>query len=206
MGPAHTGLAGPQCSRASSDRLLACAQRLLHAGRQLADESTVASLALLPWSTLHLTSRLRGAGGDGGSTGAESRSCYLEMYQGKKALKVGPAGVAGALSSSVRSSLACACACGPQALLLAWHSFGHANMRLHVQVNPAEEQLARWTRCRLSNELLSPPCVIDELGMLYNKDAVVRRGGTGKWHIDWAHSQTNTTCVSACPPVLGSVP
>jgi hypothetical protein len=32
--------------------------------------------------------RLRGGGGDGGSTGAESRSSYLEMYQEKKLDKV----------------------------------------------------------------------------------------------------------------------
>ena len=35
--------------------------------------------------------RLRGGGGDGGSTGAESRSCYLEMYRGKRDEKVDPA-------------------------------------------------------------------------------------------------------------------
>lgn len=32
--------------------------------------------------------RLRGGGGDGGSTGAESRECYLEMYLEKKPDKV----------------------------------------------------------------------------------------------------------------------
>jgi hypothetical protein len=35
--------------------------------------------------------RCRGGGGDGGSTGAESRSCYLEMYRGKQNEKVDPA-------------------------------------------------------------------------------------------------------------------
>jgi hypothetical protein len=35
---------------------------------------------------LHL--RLRGGGGDGGSTGAESRSSFLEMYARKKTVKV----------------------------------------------------------------------------------------------------------------------
>jgi hypothetical protein len=34
--------------------------------------------------------RLRGGGGDGGSTGAESRSSYLEMYKTKKDVKVCP--------------------------------------------------------------------------------------------------------------------
>jgi hypothetical protein len=41
------------------------------------------------------------------------------------------------------------------------------------KVDPKEELLARWTRCHLSNELLQPPCVADELGSLYNKEAVV---------------------------------
>jgi len=41
------------------------------------------------------------------------------------------------------------------------------------QVNPAEEMLARATRCRLSGERLQPPCVADELGSLFNKDALV---------------------------------
>lgn len=35
-----------------------------------------------------LYQRLRGGGGDGGSTGAESRSSFLEMYATKKAAKV----------------------------------------------------------------------------------------------------------------------
>ena len=42
------------------------------------------------------------------------------------------------------------------------------------QVNPVEAKLAKWTRCNLSGELLQPPCVADELGNLYNKDAVVQ--------------------------------
>ena len=37
-----------------------------------------------------------------------------------------------------------------------------------------EAKLAKWTRCNLSGELLQPPCVADELGNLYNKDAVVQ--------------------------------
>lgn len=41
------------------------------------------------------------------------------------------------------------------------------------QVNPAEEMLARATRCRLSGERLQPPCVADELGSLFNKEALV---------------------------------
>lgn len=36
-------------------------------------------------------------------------------------------------------------------------------------MNPAEELLAQYTRCHLSNEMLSPPVVVDELGSLFNK-------------------------------------
>ncbi len=39
-------------------------------------------------STVHMHLRLRGGGGDGGATGAESRSSYLEMYMEKKPDKV----------------------------------------------------------------------------------------------------------------------
>ena len=35
------------------------------------------------------------------------------------------------------------------------------------------ERVAKWTRCHLSGDLLSPPCVADELGHLFNKDAIV---------------------------------
>ena len=38
-------------------------------------------------SSLQLLPRLRGGGGDGGSTGAESRSSFLEMYARKKPAK-----------------------------------------------------------------------------------------------------------------------
>lgn len=41
------------------------------------------------------------------------------------------------------------------------------------QVDPTEQRLAKWTRCQLSGEDLAPPCVADELGHLFNKDAVV---------------------------------
>lgn len=43
-----------------------------------------------------------------------------------------------------------------------------------LQVNPVEAKLAKWTRCNLSGEVLHPPCVADELGNLYNKDAMVQ--------------------------------
>ncbi|KAL6753892.1 Rtf2 RING-finger-domain-containing protein [Haematococcus lacustris] len=100
---------------------------LTHCGRCLRDNESLLEAGLVQGSTLFLSTRLVGGGGDGGSTGAESRSCYLEMYLNKKPDKV----------------------------------------------NPAEEQLARYTQCTLSGAPLLPPCVIDELGMLYNKDAMV---------------------------------
>ena len=63
------------------------------------------------------------------------------------------------------------------------HASMHAPMHVtpcmhrapHLQVekvNPAEGLHAKWTRCHLSGELLSPPVCIDELGNLFNKDAV----------------------------------
>lgn len=65
---------------------------LLHGGRVLADALPLSHYAHLgAGSTVHLTSRLPGGGGDGGATGAESRSCYLEMYLERKPDKVNPA-------------------------------------------------------------------------------------------------------------------
>lgn len=72
-------------------------QRLIWSGRQLHDADLLGSAlqrshtshtSQPAWATLQLTHRLLGGGGDGGSTGAESRSCYLEMYAGKKIEKV----------------------------------------------------------------------------------------------------------------------
>lgn len=103
-------------------------QRLVHCGRTLLATRPLGASALPPCALLEVVPRLRGGGGDGGSTGAESRSAYLEMYRGKQPDKV----------------------------------------------NPAEERLARWTACRLSALPLAPPCVADELGNLYNKEAVVQ--------------------------------
>jgi hypothetical protein len=48
-----------------------------------------------------------------------------------------------------------------------WH-------RPALQVNPEEERLAKWTTCQLTGMPLQPPCVCDELGNLFNKDAVIQ--------------------------------
>ena len=74
-----------------------CALQLItHAGRLCPDGVTLASLGMLPGGryAMDVCVRLRGGGGDGGSTGAESRASYLEMYATKKPDKVrkdGPA-------------------------------------------------------------------------------------------------------------------
>lgn len=96
-------------------------------GRTLSVRASFQSAGVSRDAVIELLPRLLGGGGDGGSTGAESRSAYLEMYRGKR----------------------------------------------HDKVNPEEERLARWTTCRLSGMPLQPPCVIDELGNLYNKEAMV---------------------------------
>ncbi|KAG2440121.1 hypothetical protein HXX76_004235 [Chlamydomonas incerta] len=100
--------------------------RLQYGAASLPDDRMLGDFCS-PSATLQLSYRLRGGGGDGGSTGAESRSCYMEMYANKKVEKV----------------------------------------------NPEEARLAAWTRCHLSGELLAAPCVADELGNLYNKDALI---------------------------------
>lgn len=41
------------------------------------------------------------------------------------------------------------------------------------KVDPNEARLAKWSRCTLSSEALKPPCVVDLLGNLYNKEALV---------------------------------
>jgi len=124
-------------------------------------------------STVEVQRRLRGGGGDGGATGAESRSSYLEMYMSKKPDKARThvaAGHGGGAHKSFCDSLV-------------WHvqwdgvcytRTSDLNLRmLDLQVDPNEERLAKWTRCQLSGEPLTPPCVADELGRLFNKDAVV---------------------------------
>lgn len=52
-----------------------------------------------------------------------------------------------------------------------------------LQVDPAERRLAQWTRCQLSGEALAHPVVSDELGHLFNKDAIV----AGALHIARRH-------------------
>lgn len=96
-------------------------------GRPLEDSSLILNSRIAPLSTLILRSRVRGGGGDGGATGAESRDCYLNMYAEKKPDKV----------------------------------------------DPNEQRLSKWLNCALSNEPLKEPCVVDWLGNVFNKEALV---------------------------------
>ncbi|PKA52563.1 hypothetical protein AXF42_Ash001543 [Apostasia shenzhenica] len=41
------------------------------------------------------------------------------------------------------------------------------------KVDPNETRLSRWTTCALSSEPLAPPCVIDRLGNIFNKESLV---------------------------------
>ncbi|KAK9670032.1 hypothetical protein RND81_13G172100 [Saponaria officinalis] len=42
------------------------------------------------------------------------------------------------------------------------------------KVDPNEKLLSKWTTCALSSEPLKPPCVVDRLGNLFNKEALVK--------------------------------
>lgn len=94
--------------------------------------------------TISFFGRVLGGGGDGGSTGAESRDAFLKMYKLPKADKV---------------QIGCS--------KLPFDFFC-------IQVDAKEERFAKWTCCQLSGEALDPPCVCDELGTLFNKDSVVK--------------------------------
>uniref|UniRef100_A0A2P2NIX5 Ubiquitin-like domain-containing protein n=1 Tax=Rhizophora mucronata TaxID=61149 RepID=A0A2P2NIX5_RHIMU len=41
------------------------------------------------------------------------------------------------------------------------------------KVDPNEQRLSKWLNCALSNEPLTQPCVIDRLGNVFNKEALV---------------------------------
>lgn len=66
------------------------AGRLVFSGRQLPSSETLSACGVQNYSTVQIVYPLLGGGGDGGATGAESRSCYLEMYLSKKPEKVDP--------------------------------------------------------------------------------------------------------------------
>ena len=96
---------------------------------------------------------LRGGGGDGGATGAESRSAYLEMY----------AWNGGTTFSRKKESLG---------------GFVRYSTQSTVRDrDEAEEDLARWFTCGLTEEPLETSdngVVVDRLGALYNKEPVLK--------------------------------
>lgn len=63
-------------------------QRFTFGGRPCLMEASLKDLGVQHNSTVDVQRRLRGGGGDGGATGAESRVSYLEMYMSKKPDKV----------------------------------------------------------------------------------------------------------------------
>ena len=63
-------------------------QSVSYRGETCGYQMTLGSLGLESGSTVDIALRLRGGGGDGGATGAESRISYLEMYASKKPDKV----------------------------------------------------------------------------------------------------------------------
>ena len=129
--------------------------RLTHLGRWLADEtSTLAAAGVGPGSTLEATvsGAMRGGGGDGGATGAESRSCYLEMY----------ADGGGKGASRKAESLGG---------FIKYQTLSTVRDR-----DEREENLARWFNCTLTEEPLDETeggVVIDRLGSLFNKEPVL---------------------------------
>ena len=75
---------------------------------------------------------------------------------------------------------------------------------LRLQVDPREAQLAKATRCQLSGQMLSPPVAADELGHLFNKDAVVAALLARTLPPDLAHigrCVSNTGCHACYTPL-----
>lgn len=90
----------------------------MHNSRQLQESSTLQQAGVTNGATLSVVLRVRGGGGDGGSTGAESRSCYLEMYAEKKPDKVGLSGFLASLMTVLvgpKDRLGCGCTALQQA-------------------------------------------------------------------------------------------
>lgn len=63
-------------------------QSLSYRGKSCGSQTSLGDLGIESGSTVDIALRLRGGGGDGGATGAESRISYLEMYASKKPDKV----------------------------------------------------------------------------------------------------------------------
>lgn len=99
---AHLGSSLRLTQRGCSPTLL---QRFSHNGRALHDGMTVDDALIHNLATIHAFVPLCGGGGDGGATGAESRSSYLEMYKDKVADKACYPADAAACSAATGSPL-----------------------------------------------------------------------------------------------------
>lgn len=112
--------------------LFGCMQVLLHNSKQLDDAATLAQAGVTDGSTLTVSARLLGGGGDGGSTGAESRSCYLEMYAEKKPDKVGEVVVVGRGNSSSCAAVQQSC-CTRKTAAQLMHTPAHSSSTSSTQ-------------------------------------------------------------------------
>ena len=126
----------------------------MHEGRWLLNpRATLASAGVREGATLTLALRaLRGGGGDGGATGAESRSAYLEMYAdgGGKGYSTKRETLGGFVRYSTQSTVR--------------------------DRDEREEELARWFNCAFTEQPLETgdgKLVMDKLGRVYNKEGVL---------------------------------
>lgn len=100
-----------------------------------------------------MSGAMRGGGGDGGATGAESRSCYLEMYadNGGTGFSRKMESLGGFIKYTTQSTVR--------------------------DRDEREEDLARWFNCTLTEEPLEEgegAVVVDRLGSLFNKEPVLK--------------------------------
>ena len=82
-----SGLLHNSCSSQTSIDVVRL-QAFTFGGRFCEDSTSLAAACVQRDCTVDVQRRLRGGGGDGGATGAESRVSYLEMYMSKKPDKV----------------------------------------------------------------------------------------------------------------------
>ncbi len=90
MWQAHRSLVHRVLCYSSYSCFCLCLQGVTCRGRPCGAQSSLSDLGMGSGSRLDVVLRLRGGGGDGGATGAESRISYLEMYASKKPDKVCP--------------------------------------------------------------------------------------------------------------------
>ncbi|CEF98881.1 Replication termination factor 2, RING-finger [Ostreococcus tauri] len=123
--------------------------RMTYAGTDVVETATTTGRRRREFAIAPRRLGLFGGGGDGGSTGAESRSSYLEMYADPARRRKESLG--GFVRYSTQSTV--------------------------MDRDVGEEDLARWFTCALTEEPLERGengVVIDRLGALYNKEPVLK--------------------------------